>query len=68
MFNYKNHAPESKSVGLIAEDVELVMPQLVVHDTDGCPETIKYHELVPMLLNELIKLNKRVEQLEQLRS
>lgn len=64
VFNYKNHSPESKSYGLIAEEVEQVMPKLVVYNEDGEPETVKYHDLVPMLLNEIQKLEKRVEILE----
>lgn len=68
-FNYKVHSPESKSVGLIAQEVYGVAPHLVVLDSQGDPETVKYHDLVPMLLNELQKLSKRVDQLEaQLRS
>lgn len=64
VFNYKQHDPESKSVGLIAEEVEKVMPSLVVHDDYGNVETVKYHDLVPMLLNELQRLEKRVTELE----
>lgn len=63
-FNYKSHSPESISVGLIAEEVDEVAPQLVVYNKDGECETVKYHDLVPMLLNEVIKLNKRIELLE----
>lgn len=58
VFNYKNHSPEAKSVGLIAEEVAAVAPQLAVYDADGLPETVKYHDLVPMLLNELQKMHK----------
>lgn len=54
VFNYKNHSPESKSVGLIAEEVAEVSAHLVVYK-DGEPETVKYHDLVPMLLNEFQK-------------
>lgn len=62
-FNYKKH-PSVPAWGLIAEDVDKVFPQLVVYDAEGLPETVKYHELVPLLLNEIKKLNKRVEILE----
>ncbi|HTJ49051.1 MAG TPA: tail fiber domain-containing protein [Cyclobacteriaceae bacterium] len=54
VFNYKAHASEDKSVGLIAEEVAEVAPHLVVYK-DGEPETVKYHDLVPMLLNEFQK-------------
>jgi hypothetical protein len=62
-FEYKSH-PEIQQYGLIAEEVELVMPRLVVKDSEGIPETVKYHELIPMLLNEIQKLNNRISQLE----
>lgn len=55
VFNYKKHSPQDKSVGLIAEEVAVVAPNLVVYDKDGIPLTVKYHDLVPMLLNEFKK-------------
>ena len=63
-FDYKAHNSRYRSVGLIAEEVHDVAPRFVVYDEDGRPETVKYHDLVPMLLNELQKLAKRVEELE----
>jgi hypothetical protein len=41
--------------GLIAEEVAEVYPDLVVTGADGQIETVQYHKLVPMLLNELKK-------------
>jgi len=49
---------------LIAEEVESVMKSLVYYKDDQ-PENVLYTSLIPMLLNEIIKLNKRVEFLEQ---
>lgn len=60
VFNYKKHLPETISVGLIAEEVAAVEPALVVYDKDGLPETVKYHDLVPMLLNELQKVQQNL--------
>jgi hypothetical protein len=39
--------------GLIAEEVATVFPELVVYDRQGKPETVKYHVLPALLLNEL---------------
>ena len=64
VFNYKSHAPESKSLGLIAEEVAEVMPKLVVYDKESLPETVKYQDLVPMLLNEVQKLRKELNALK----
>lgn len=62
IFNYKHS--DQLSWGLIAEEVEEVFPNLVIYNSEGLPETVKYHDLVPMLLNELQKLAERVEELE----
>jgi hypothetical protein len=41
--------------GLIAEEVAEVFPELVVLNEDGQPETVAYHLLPALLLNELQK-------------
>lgn len=63
-FNYNVGADRSLQTGLIAEEVHEVMPQLVVYDKTGAPQTVKYHDLPALLLNEIQKLNKRMEILE----
>jgi hypothetical protein len=65
LFNYKTDASKTQTWGLIAEDVQEIFPQLVVHDKEGLPMTVKYHDLPVLLLNEIIKLKKEVEQLKQ---
>ena len=42
--------------GLIAEEVATTFPELVVHDETGRPDTVKYQDLPPLLLNEVQKL------------
>jgi len=54
-FYYKAHPDGPLQYGLIAEEVERVMPELVVMDATGQPETVAYHELPALLLNELQK-------------
>jgi hypothetical protein len=39
--------------GLIAEEVDRVYPELVIHDDAGKIHGVRYDELAPMLLNEL---------------
>jgi len=63
-FHYKKH-PEVPAWGLIAEEVDKVFPQLCVYDDEGRPESVKYHELPVLLLNEIKKLNERIEELEE---
>ncbi len=50
--------------GLIAEEVAKVYPELVVSDKDGQPYTVKYQYLTTMLLNELQKEHRKVEELK----
>jgi hypothetical protein len=57
-FRYKQaYENGSKPVqyGLVAEEVAEVFPELVVYGKDGKPETVAYHVLATLLLNELQK-------------
>jgi len=57
-FRYKQPNPDGgkpTEVGLIAEDVATVLPELVVYNSDGQPESVAYHLLPTLLLNELQK-------------
>jgi hypothetical protein len=60
-FRYKQHAVSEPDAplefGLIAEEVAEVFPELVVYDDEGRPETVKYHLLSALLLNELQEEN-----------
>jgi hypothetical protein len=63
-FTYKNDETKTKQYGLIAEEVEGVNDHLVAYNKDGEPETVSYHELVPLLLNEIQRLEARLSALE----
>ncbi len=55
--------------GLIAEEVAEVFPELAVYNSEGEPETVKYQDLTPMLLNEVQKMQAAAgRQEEQLKS
>jgi hypothetical protein len=47
--------------GLVAEEVEKVNPELVAHDAQGRPYTVRYEAVNAMLLNEFLKEHRRVE-------
>lgn len=64
-FRYKKHASEGKSVGLIAEEVHAIMPELVIYAEDGQPETVRYHDLAIYLLQEVQRQAKRIDELEK---
>jgi Chaperone of endosialidase len=66
-FRYKeeldpDHIPQ---VGLIAEEVEKVNPELVVRDEEGKVMTVRYEAVNAMLLNEFLKEHRRVQELEK---
>ena len=54
----------SLQYGLIAEEVAKVYPELVAYDNDGQPYTVRYQYLTTMLLNELQKEHRMVEELK----
>ena len=51
--------------GLIAEEVEQVYPDLVAHLQNGEVETVQYHKVNAMLLNEVQKQHRRIEELTE---
>ena len=62
-FRYKQEpaaGDQPLQFGLIAEEVAAVLPDLVVYDDEGRPETVRYHLLSSMLLNELQKQHSRL--------
>ena len=65
-FRYKKEIDSQgiPQVGLVAEDVEKVNPDLVVRDNDGMPYTVRYDAVNAMLLNEFLKEHRKVENLE----
>jgi hypothetical protein len=51
--------------GLIAEEVEAVYPDLVAHSKDGEVETVQYQKINAMLLNEVQKQHRTLEEQRQ---
>jgi trimeric autotransporter adhesin len=54
-FRFKN-APDFQEYGLIAEEVNEVLPDLVVNNDDNQPETVRYQFLPILMLKELQKI------------
>jgi hypothetical protein len=50
-YEYKTE-PGATHYGLIAEEVDKVMPELVVRDEGNRPESVQYQELIPLLLQQ----------------
>ena len=66
-FIYKNHEDKQEQYGLIAEEVCNVFPELVCYEKDGTPFSVHYDRLPAILLNEVKKLNSRIEKIERKR-
>ena len=48
--------------GLVAEEVKKVSPELVIHDEEGKPFSVRYEAVNAMLLNEFLKAHRRLDQ------
>jgi hypothetical protein len=67
-FRYKQAQEDGShplQYGLVAEEVAEVNPGLVQFDKDGQPQTVLYHILPAMLLNELQKEHQKIEDQEK---
>ncbi len=67
-YRYKEPAEDGQKPlepGLVAEEVAKVYPDLVVRNAAGQVETVQYHKLTPMLLNEVQALAARNAALEE---
>jgi len=65
-FRYKKEIDQTglSQFGLVAEEVEKVNADLVVHDKEGKPYSVRYDQVNAMLLNEFLKEHTKVEKLE----
>jgi hypothetical protein len=65
-FRYKKEidADRTPQFGLVAEEVAMVNPDLVVRDSNGETYSVRYEAVNAMLLNEFLKEHKKVQQLE----
>jgi len=61
IFRYKQDPQGVPQYGLIAEQVATVYPELVTKGADGKVESVQYHELIPMLLNEVQRQQQKLE-------
>lgn len=59
-------ATHTRQYGLVAEDVAEIAPELVLRDEMGAPQTVRYHFINAMLLNEVQKQRRLVDEQRQL--
>jgi hypothetical protein len=62
-FHYKKEIDPAGTpqLGLVAEDVEKVNPDLVVRDKEGKPYSVRYDQVNAMLLNEFLKARRQID-------
>jgi len=65
-FAYRSDAQHVTHYGLLAEEVAVVYPELVTRTATGDVQTVKYQELIPMLLNELQRQQRELAELRAL--
>src|SRR5213078_3928749 len=67
-FRYKKEIDPAgiSQLGLVAEEVDMVNPDLVVRDKEGKPYSVRYDQVNAMLLNEFLKERKKVEDQQSL--
>jgi hypothetical protein len=66
-FRYKREIDPAgtSQLGLVAEDVEKVNPDLVVRDQEGKPYSVRYDQVNAMLLNEFLREHQNVLEMEK---
>ena len=66
-FYYRPELDEThlRQYGLVAEEVAEVAPGLVEYDKDGAPYTVRYHLVNAMLLNEVQKQRRQIDELKE---
>jgi hypothetical protein len=63
-FHYKDEKQSAQlNYGLIAEEVQDVWPEMVAYDKDGEISTLYYQFLAPVLLKEIQRQNKVINDL-----
>ena len=64
-YNKEYDATQTLAFGLIAEEVAVVIPDLVGRNPKGEPESVRYEQVNAMLLNEFLKEHRKVQEQQQ---
>jgi len=63
--SFQWHETGQPDVGLVAEEVEQLVPGLVIYDRDGRPDGVKYQKLAVYLLDVVRAQEERIRALEE---
>jgi hypothetical protein len=61
-FHLRSEPQGALQYGLIAEEVDKIYPELVIRSAEGRIDGVRYDELAPMLLNEVQRLEAKVDE------
>jgi hypothetical protein len=64
-FAYRDDAQGAIHYGLNAKEVAAVYPEMVTHAPTGEVQTVRYQDLIPLLLNELQRQHRDTQQQQQ---
>ena len=64
-FHLRTDPKGALQYGLIAEEVAKIYPELVIHDETGKVHGVRYDELAPLLLNEVQRQQRQLDDLRQ---
>lgn len=66
--SFTPNGQSTRTFGLIAEEVANTIPELVVFDSQGLPEAVRYQDLSVLLLNEMIKNKNKIDNISVLQN
>ncbi|MCX7955379.1 MAG: tail fiber domain-containing protein, partial [Bacteroidales bacterium] len=64
-FNFKDDKNKKKQIGLIAQEVQQVIPELVNKHEESGYLSIDYSKFVPVLINAIKDLKKEIDELKE---
>jgi hypothetical protein len=65
---FQSKTTGSEDVGLIAEEVQQVLKDLVMHDSEGRPDSVRYDRVALYLLEVVKTQQERITELEELKT
>lgn len=65
-FTYKRDVKKEKQYGLLAEECEDVMPELVIYDAEKRPDAVSYQKLDGVLVKVIQQLKREIDELKKL--
>jgi|694.fasta_scaffold143514_3 hypothetical protein len=65
-YNWKDNPSGEKMVGLLAQEVQKIIPEAVVVPANGDPLGMKYTELIPVLVKAIQEQQKKIDELEKM--